>query len=776
MPITSISSLYSVASTPSATASPGPMTVQKALQAMAKAPGTRVDVADTAQNIAKNWDRLKAAANSIASVSLSDMSQRVNISADQYMNGSALRDLFTSGESFEVYGTVQKLSSLASDQDIQALNVLDTNVNIQNSMAAMAAYGDKLKSIQFSNTNNVIKMTQSDYLETYAPLLQKMPANAALQITGVSVDNFAQLLNNRRVKSVEIRDTIDNVQQNLNRLNGYASKISGIQNTSDTDDLFLTAKQFSTNTAILNKIVKGYDLQLMATSIRSANDLKNNRLVEGIQVIDTGANVTKNIRLLKDGFGGKLNSISLTDPDTSLRLSYNDVVYNKSALEKISSNYKVELTNRYISADQFLGLNDLQLYHFSNVQIADSAANINSKLGDSQQDAWVFDGVKSITTTDAGAVLAGLDNTEYISKFAPGTRFDFGELSMGDFLYASKIAKIVPTSVTATAAEVEQNFSELAKYNSSIQKITLAQAQPIALPRATIGQNTDLISKIKNPDLSPATVDYSRVSIADFLGNAPLRQLGGAVLYGTAAQLQSNFSALANYKDQIASINVYRGYNSDSVLAVNQSAVQNNSELIKKITGDVIFTTSDAPALIADGGFVSTAIQDFQSSVWNRLDDGSSASIDPNYGTSSLILNSHNSIYYGGISGGQRGADSTVYQNIELAPGKYLLSFNARGDGYGGYNDSLSFGAIASDINEWSASVLFHAIDQANPDIAAGIKAANAQTVVLDSEIRRINFEFDVSAAESAQDLKLFFRKNSGERVTIDSVSLLKIG
>jgi hypothetical protein len=667
MSILPISSLYSVNSS-SYPVPTSPLSVKDALIYVGTYTAGRVTIADSAQNIAKYWDSLNTVSTNIRGISVTDSSKLIKLTADQFSNaststGNGLVDKVQQGMAFEITDTAAKISSLTDTTKIQSLNVLDSTSNIQNNLASLNNLGSKLKSLQVTDPSKTLTISASNYSTTYASVLAKLPTKINYKLTDVAVNDLDDYYSNKRVKSISVSDTIENIQSGIDTLQRYQYKINSVGTTSETNAVNITEVQAKKDAVILNKIYKGFDFNLLATSYSSAMKLNSSPFISHINVHDTAANITKNIKGLAN-LNDKINSVTLKDPQNDLKLSYAEASKYASALTKITSSYNVHLTNNNVTVDQFLDMETLVFYsggHLSNANVADTGENINNAASGY---AHPFYNADSLTVTDSTAIKSTFSNAEYNSKFPPTTTFDFGNLTLSSFLDASQYYRVKPTELTITSSELQSNFSKLAQYKENINSIKIS-------------------------DLA------------------------------------------------------------DSLATLSQSDISNGYNLIEKISGNVSFTSNN-PSIV-DGDF-KNLFNGYGDLAWSSF-----GSKDTTADHATISLGYTQTYYYTDGSTSNYPIDQELMQSIKTSGSKYLLSFNAKGTSF----------------NNANGSAITYGISRGN-DFLTAVSDNTASTTHLNpGESKRINLEISLPSDMQGSNNEIFI--TSRDHAVIGNVSLLRI-
>jgi len=206
--------------------------------------------------------------------------------------------------------------------------------------------------------------------------LNKITGGYTVAITGATATEAVSYASNAKVKSVAILDSSANVASNLGALKDLGLRIKEIR-TSDNTAMAVTAEQVKNDALVLGKIYSSYQLAVANASSLDVNALVANKKVVSVDIVDTGANVIKNLALYKK-LGTDLNSIQITDASTPVSITADQWALNESIVSKFKTGYTLAVADASAGQVQALMANT----KVASVSVKDTAANIALNMAD----------------------------------------------------------------------------------------------------------------------------------------------------------------------------------------------------------------------------------------------------------------------------------------------------------------------------------------------------------------------------------------------------------
>ena len=210
--------------------------------------------------------------------------------------------------------------------------------------------------------------------------------------------------------TVDIEDTLDNIQKNLAALQAVSARITGLSTTSATQQLSVTAAQYAKYDDILALWGAGDGqtvevTQLTATAAASFAAARP-AWVDSITVHDANTRIQRNLDDLQAlAAAGTLRQIVQTGPSGLLRITAAQMESDADALALIKNQaYTLAITEASVSDTLGLGERAALSTHakVKTIEVKDTTAAIEDHLDDLQRVGFRL---KSLSQTDTGDAL-----------------------------------------------------------------------------------------------------------------------------------------------------------------------------------------------------------------------------------------------------------------------------------------------------------------------------------------------------------------------------------
>lgn len=692
--------------------------IEDALRAVRLRPNVKVNITDSAANIRSYLGALNGIANNIGSINRVESDQTTNtvfaLSASQYTSYSKVLAKLDAGDvsyKIAISGVSAATAKSYFDNDannrFESISVSDRATSIGANVGGLRAIldGGKLGTITNSGPATPISLTRASYEQNKA-VLAKIGSAYTIAMTGATAAQAVEYTSNSRIGAISIVDSTGALESNLDALQrlGVRLKTITVDDAGISSDgsaatngkIDLTASQAKTDALVLGKIYNSYQLAVHGASLMQAGDLRANKKVVSIDIVDRGANIVNSLATL-NRLGGQLNSITVTDGDNPLKMSDSQLVSYDTLLGKIAGDYSFDVTGGSALHAQLL-LNDTGDYfgaagaHVHSIAIADTAAHISS----------VFDGLNGQEKISKVMVL---DSRKPIVLTA-------GQLAAagtaGGNSVLNKITGGYSLKITGVAAADASGLSGSAGFNSHITAITVAD-DAVAI-RSHLEDLTALGGKlesiVQNDRAASPPMEFD-LSFNDWTQNKPtLQKIVGnysatlsAVSAGMAAtvaadyhisafsvaddgaQIAKNFNALINAQPRLTEVTQsdtaeLKASNADaSSLTITAAQYVAGAALLDKFagTGDAAYALSvtgmnvdQVLAIQTSDQIVSATVLDTSGNIAAYLDD-LHAQVDSGLVTRITQMGTAASL---GITNGQLSADADVLAAIT---GNYSL-------------------------------------------------------------------------------------------------------
>ena len=554
-------------------------TVAAAFSAIKINPRAKFDIVDTAANIEKNLDALSKVVNNLKTITLSDTaSTQINLTAKQLLTPgySTLLNKMALGGSNPVSMrvsnvTAKDVAAVSANTKVSQFSVKDSAINIVAKLSQLNTGNAKLEGMQLS-ISAPLKLTYEQYT-TYAAdtarldVLGKMTGTFGFEVAGASTSQAISLGADARVSAVSILDSSQAIADQLDALQALGVKVKALA-SSDNGIMKLKASQLEADKAVIGKLYKGYQLAVFNVDSTSAMELKSNKKVISMDIVDTAANLSKNLVLL-DRLGSQINSVRVTDTDPAanpLTMTAVDFLTYGSVLSKVINTdpNAVEQSTTPTAANNIYKLNIVAASavdakaiesndHIQSISVADTSSAIAVNLGDLNGNSKVT-GISQIGTGGVlnitAAQLAG-NSTALTLLGKESFMLNVRGVSAADALGLLSNTSIVSMSVSDSADNLLANLDDLAKLGKTLTTITQYNpGQSLAMTASNWTSHMGVLSKI----VGGYGVALTQVSATQALNLAPDLRVRSLNVSDSGAAISANLDALMGLGTKLAAI------------------------------------------------------------------------------------------------------------------------------------------------------------------------------------------------------------------------------
>jgi len=630
-----------------------------------------IDVKDTASNISRNWDKINGISTSLNFVEVSDTDTAIKIKAsqlavsqdliakfkvpDEYVRpDNGLADLPTGDFKLEISeATASQVDELQASQQITAFDIKDTAENIglyltdlKNSIDSVDG---KLQFIKTANTSQ-IEMSFSTYADPdIALLLGKVNKGLYnIKLTDVTVSNLASitiptltsnlLFNDKAIESIEIVDSVDSVQENLDLLNAAGSRIKSIDlgyNTVDDEPviapLTIDAKDFINRQRVLEKINGGYKVDIEKATVKQALSLASNPHVQSIDIEDSSNNISSYWNQLLD-INEQLDDIIISGARVSITADQYELGLEADIQDKIlQSGIPVTFAIKNANIDQALNLvtEDEASNYISSVEIKDSGVNIVGNMAELKlllADATITTSLFQVDPKNSLEITYS-EFEEFDSVFdaifgqsykltVSGASVD-NALNMAAANPVNPVGKnlnyrnVSSINIEDSTTEISENINSLLTMGKKLTSINLTnKTDNISITHEQYLKGKSVLDRI-NDDYTLDVKDAAVYNVSSILNNTKVKALS---VYGSASYISKAWDSLVGFGSKLKTILNTTQYDPTSAftkaatsIGLNISQWLNSSTLIDKISAQgsnkfAIFDASveDAKGIVAD--------------------------------------------------------------------------------------------------------------------------------------------------------------------------------
>lgn len=567
-------------------------TVAAAFSAINLNPRAKFDIVDTAENIEKNLDELKKVVNNVKSITLDGAQSGVVHLTGQQLKTQGVLTLLNkknqsgadNGISLSVSDVLAKdvasINSNANYAKVSQFSVLDSAGHIALKLSDLQASGAELQEIRLTDSAVPVKMTFAKYTEN-ADVRGKMRGTFGLDVSAASAQQAVTLASDLHVSSVSILDHSQAIADQLDALQiSLGVKVKAV--TSDDNAILkVNAIQLQTDKAVIGKLYKGYQLAVFNVDSMSAMSLKSNKKIVTMDIVDSAANVSKNLVML-DLLGDQIHSVRITDADpvgNPLTMSSIDYLSHGTVLSKvINTTYTqgvadVQQSSTPASANNIYNLNivsasavDAQVIqgddHVQSIAVTDSSSAIAVNLNDLSSNAKVTSisqtgiptalNITAVQLADITAAQLANQHNAFTLLGNENYMLNVRGVQAQDALGLLDNAHVASLSVSDSAEHLLAHLDDLAQLGKNLTTITQTDAgQSLSLTASNWSSHMGVLSKI----VGGYGVDLTAVSASQALNLASDLRVRTLTVSDSGAAISANLDALMGLGTKLTAVN-----------------------------------------------------------------------------------------------------------------------------------------------------------------------------------------------------------------------------
>ena len=530
----------------------GPVDINTALSALKVNPRIKVSIKDTSANIGNNLDTLNKYVNNItaAGIEQTDPTSVIEVSATQLAKLTTFFGKFSTNYKINVSNvTTASVNSMDSNLHVNKFSITDTSVKIGASLDNIKDKIAKLDKVTVSTPSTFISLTANQFV-TDAAVISKINNSYSLSVKNATAEQASSYQGNFNIKSVAVSDTASEISAHLDDLQKLGLSLTEVKST-DNAAISISANQIESDALVIGRLYKGYQLAVTSANLSQATKLMASKKMVSIDIVDSAANISKNLDLLKK-LGNSLTSIRITDTNNALTMNTTQYAAVSSTLEKIdstSSAYKIDLLKATAAEARTFKTTD----HINNISVYDSNSNISS-----QWENLIENGrIANIYITGANNTLSIKNDkldTNTLATIRTNYGLDINSVAISDVAdLVQGNARISSVSVTGAAINITDNLSTLDALGSRLKTITrtdTATTTALNLTASEWNKYANLLTKIT----SGYAINISGVSAANAKSIASDKRIQSVSVTDTASAISSKIDSLHYLGTQLSSI------------------------------------------------------------------------------------------------------------------------------------------------------------------------------------------------------------------------------
>lgn len=569
---------------------PTTVSVAQALSAIKLNPRAKFTLQDSAANIENNLATLASIANSLNSVTLTDVSNGfIKVTAKQLLSNpmNNLTNKMNLGGpnkiSLNVVDALAKDIALlkpATTAKIGEFSLKDNSANISSKFDSIGLFEGKLGDIQLTDSNKYLKLSQTQY-STNTGVLNHLVGTFGLEVSGATASQALDIASDNKVAKVNIVDSAQNISNRLDALQAIGLKVNTIQ-SNDTNLFKVSAEQLKKDAAVIGKIYRGYQLAVFNIDSSTALSVKSNKKIITLDIVDTAAGISKNLNLLGK-LGTQLNSIQITD-NQPLSMTATEYFGRTEILKKVvdvpgntpnidgpvvpvpdptnanfNNNYQLAILESSAVDAQAIKNNP----RIASISVKDTSAAISINLNDLNANDLINDivvvGTNNAINITFDQLTSQADTISLLKSKNSTLKFNVRGVAAGDAkaLINDASKRIASISVSDTAGNLAAKLSDLTSIGKNLTTIVQTDARISGLQGNALSLTANdwmlhigSLSKI----LGGYSVNLKDVGAAKALSLANDVRVKSFEVLDTSASISSNFDTLQSLGSKLTLI------------------------------------------------------------------------------------------------------------------------------------------------------------------------------------------------------------------------------
>ena len=574
-----------------------------------------LSIKDTAINIQNNFDSLvdilSQNSQKLTSVTQSNTAGVISLTTAQYTAGKV--ELFgklnkgiqniaiTNANVSDVIGGGQLRNTglrLGLATNVKSITINDSTDNIDLGIDALQRVGMKIKTISQSDLaiDNTLELDALQ-IRNNASVLGKIITGYQLAAQNTAASQLSSMLANRKVISVDVKDTAANISRNWDKINSISPSVNFIEVSDSSSPIKLKSSQLATGQDLISKFkvpanyllpingtpINGnvqsatpsgvFKLEISEATASQVDALQASNEVTSFDIKDTAENIILYLQDLKGSVStdGKLQSIK-TANTAQLEMSYSTYIEPEvsTLLGLINKGlYSIKLTNVNVANLQLLTTPTI----YSNllftdkaiesIKITDSVTAIQSNLNllnnaGSRLKSIELDYALDVNDVPVIAPLT-IDTKDFINrqtvleKIVGGYKVDLEKATAKQALSLASNSHVQSIDLEDSSSNISTYWNQLIDINTQLDDIKISGAKvSISATQYELGLEAEIQDKILAGDI-PVTFAIKNASIDQALSLVAEDQASGFIsnleIKDTGANIINNFENLKDLLD-----------------------------------------------------------------------------------------------------------------------------------------------------------------------------------------------------------------------------------
>jgi hypothetical protein len=431
---------------------------------------TSLLISDSSANIAISLDALQANHSKISSITLTNTTVPLAITATQLTSDASALAKIVGLYSLAVSAVpVSAITTTLANTKVASISITDSSTTIAASLNNLQTNNSKISSITQIGTVAPLAITATQFSNN-ALVIAKISGLYSLAVSAVKVAAMKTVIDNLAVTSVAISDSSTNIAASLNELQTNNNKISSITQIGFATPLAITFTQLTDDALVLAKIVGLYSLAVSQVPVADISTTLGNSKVTLIAISDTSENIATRLNVLQTNVS-KISSITQIGIAAPLAITATQVTSFALALAKIKGEYSLEIPTIPVEILTSVLANK----YVNPVSISDSSANIAASLNTLNTNILR---ISSITQTGTAAALAITAtqlnaNAAVLAKIGLGGAYTLAvsQVSVATMPLVLQNSHVTSFSISDSSVNIANNLDLLQANRSKIVSI-----------------------------------------------------------------------------------------------------------------------------------------------------------------------------------------------------------------------------------------------------------------------------------------------------------------
>jgi len=551
-----------------------------------------LSVKDTAINLQNNFDNLVSIqtqnSSKITSLTQTNSSALITLNTSQYTSGrdsgiftklnKGISNLaITNASVSDVVGP--NGLRLGAESRVKSISIIDNTDNIDNGINALQNVGMKIKTIAQNNVgvDSVLELDATE-IKNNASVLGKIITGYQLAAQNTAASQLSAMLANRKVITIDVKDSATNISRNWDSINKINSAIHFVEVSDSDAAIKIKASQLAVSQDLINKFkvpsdmtgpTGAFKLEISEATASQVEELQASSQIAAFDIKDTAENIGLYLDDLKnsiDASNGKLKYIktansaqiemsyaTYADPDTSTLLSkINKGTYNIKltdvTVDDLDTMTDPTVTSNLLFRDKAI----------DSIEIKDSALNVQSNLSLLNSAGTRVKSIDLDYNSDSnGLILVPLtvNANDFISrqkvldKIKGGYKVDIENATAKQAITLASNAHVNSIDIEDTANNFSSYWNQLIDINNRLDQVSISDTR-ISITADQYEQglalDADLQAKILSSgvDVKFAIKNASIDQALSLIGDDTSSFIGSIEIKDTGANITGNFSEL----------------------------------------------------------------------------------------------------------------------------------------------------------------------------------------------------------------------------------------